>query len=98
MCRIEYRLGTGAFTLAECMKAHKISRLTKRADLQCTQISLCYSDAVQRPDSGELCGTCYALDCGIADILAYAPQKTEPSGTHLPTRGALVRIALRVQL
>ncbi len=63
------------FTLADYMKAHKISKsqLTKRADLQYTQMLQYYNNTVQRPDIGVLCRICYALDCDIADIMMYDP-------------------------
>ncbi len=69
--------GRVRFTLAEYMKAHKISKsqLTKRADLQYTQMLLYYNNAVQRPDIGVLCRICYALDCSIEDILTYDPPE-----------------------
>ena len=64
-------------TLEEFMVKHNISKnkLSQMAKLQRTQLNLYCNNRVSRLDMNVLARICDALQCEIAEILHYIPEK-----------------------
>ena len=71
------RFGTIKIKVEELRLAKKMSKneLCYRAEVQRTQLNRYCSEEVTRLDIDVLVRLCYALDCGIEDLLEYQPPE-----------------------
>lgn len=71
------RFGTIKIKVEELRLAKKMSKneLCYRAEVQRTQLNRYCSGEVTRLDADVLVRLCYALDCGIEDLLEYQPPE-----------------------
>ena len=65
--------GTVRLKLSEIMARQNISinKLAFRAEMQRTQLKAYMHNEVQRVDLAILARLCYALDCGLDDLIEY---------------------------
>lgn len=63
--------------LAELMAKQNISinKLAFRAEMQRTQLKAYMKEDVQRIDLAVLSRLCYALECGLDDLIEYIPPQ-----------------------
>ena len=73
------RFGTIKIKVEEVRLAKKKSKneLCYRAEVQRSQLNRYCTGEVTRLDTDVLVRLCYALDCGIGDILEYLPPEKE---------------------
>ncbi len=63
--------------LAELMAEQEISinKLAFRAEMQRTQLKAYMKEDIQRVDLAVISRLCYALECGLDDLLEYIPPE-----------------------
>lgn len=63
--------------LAELMAEQNISinKLAFRAEMQRTQLKAYMKEDIQRVDLAVISRLCYALECGLDDLIEYIPPK-----------------------
>jgi len=70
--------------LAEYLQEKHISKnmLTKKANLQRTQLNAYCKNDIKRPDLDVLARICYALNCELPDIIRYVRPSEEDGETN----------------
>ena len=54
------------------------NKLSKRAEMERTQINNYCKNTITRLDTDVLARLCHALDCSISDLLEFVPPEKEP--------------------